>query len=80
MLLQSRGSRLGDVLTLRDVEEIAESPPGAVQDAVTKKIQEEIKEMAGSATKPPIASTGSEGSKVQHASVSQGKPESEKPS
>ena len=56
MLLQSRASRISDVLTLKDVDEIAESPPGAVQDAVMRKIREEIKEI-GVGTKPPIAST-----------------------
>jgi hypothetical protein len=57
LLLQSRASRLSDVLTLRDVDEIADSPPGAVQDAVTRKIKEEIKEIGTTGTTPPIAST-----------------------
>ncbi|KAF2008527.1 hypothetical protein BU24DRAFT_325299, partial [Aaosphaeria arxii CBS 175.79] len=48
MLLQSRASRISDVLTLRDVDEIAASPPGAVQDVVTRKIQQELKEIAAS--------------------------------
>ncbi|KAF2640008.1 hypothetical protein P280DRAFT_401695 [Massarina eburnea CBS 473.64] len=76
MLLQSRGSRLSDVLTLRDVDEIAESPPGAVQDAVTRKIEAEIREIAGSAPRAPTA----EESTVQYATVRQGKAEFEKPS
>jgi hypothetical protein len=42
---------------LRDVDEIADSPPGAVQDAVTRKIKEEIKEIATTGTTPPVAST-----------------------
>jgi hypothetical protein len=53
MLIQSRASRISDVLTLKDVDEIAESPPGAVQDAVSRKIREELKEIASS---PPAAS------------------------
>jgi hypothetical protein len=50
MLLQSRGSRVSDVLTLKDVDEIADSPPGVVQDAVSRKIREELKEIASSPT------------------------------
>lgn len=82
MLLQSRGSRISDVLTLRDVDEIAESPPGAVQDAVSKKIKEEIKEIASAssaATKTPIASQdGSDSSTVRYATIRHGKAEFEK--
>jgi hypothetical protein len=80
MLLQSRGSRISDVMTLRDVNEIAESPPGAVQDAVTRKIKEEIKEIAAAeAAKQPIASQSSTG-EVKYATVRNGKTEFEKPS
>ena len=46
MLLQSRASRISDALTLKDVDEIADSPPGAVQDAVMRKIREEINDIA----------------------------------
>ena len=35
ILLQTRASRLSDVLTTRDVNEIADTPPGAIQHAVT---------------------------------------------
>ena len=35
ILVSSRASRISDVLTARDVNEIADSPAGAVQDAVT---------------------------------------------
>jgi hypothetical protein len=35
ILMSSRASRISDVLTARDVNEIADSPAGAVQDAVT---------------------------------------------
>jgi hypothetical protein len=35
LLLSSRASRISDVLTTRDVNEIADSPAGAVQSAVT---------------------------------------------
>ncbi|KAF2759907.1 hypothetical protein EJ05DRAFT_509588 [Pseudovirgaria hyperparasitica] len=37
ILLQSRGSRLTDVLTTRDVIEIGDSPPGVVYDIVHKE-------------------------------------------
>lgn len=36
ILLQSRGGRLRDVLTDSDVNEIADSPAGSVQAAVTR--------------------------------------------
>lgn len=35
LLLSSRASRISDVLTTRDVNEVADSPAGSVQDAVT---------------------------------------------
>jgi len=35
ILLSSRASRISDVLTSRDINEIADSPAGAVQSAVT---------------------------------------------
>lgn len=35
LLLSSRASRVSDVLTTRDINEIADSPPGVVQEAVT---------------------------------------------
>jgi hypothetical protein len=78
MLLQSRASRISDVLTLRDVDEIADSPPGAVEDAVSRKIKEEIKEI-GAGTKAPIPNTDASGT-VRYATVTDGKAEFEKPS
>lgn len=76
MLISSRASRISDTLTLRDVNEIADSPPGAVQDAVTRKIEQEIKEIAGS--KPaPIAD--SDNTVVRHATMRSGRAEFEKP-
>lgn len=35
--MSSRASRISDVLTTRDVNEIADSPAGAVQQAITLK-------------------------------------------
>jgi len=77
MLLQSRASRISDVLTLRDVDEIADSPPGAVLDAVERKIKEEIKSI-GEGTKAPIPNTDASGT-VRYATIKEGKAEFEKP-
>ncbi|KAF2876620.1 mitochondrial biogenesis AIM24-domain-containing protein [Massariosphaeria phaeospora] len=81
MLLQSRGSRISDVLTLKDVDEIAESPPGAVQDAVSRKIREEIKEISSSSSPqtPPASQDSESGGRVRYATVRNGKTEFEKP-
>jgi hypothetical protein len=71
MLLQSRASRVSDVLTLKDVDAIASSPPGAVQDAVARKIKEEIKEISSGApvnSQQPVASET-----VRYATVKGGK-------
>ncbi|CAA9957241.1 AIM24 domain containing protein [Pyrenophora teres f. maculata] len=77
MLLQSRASRISDVLTLRDVDEIADSPPGAVQDAVERKIKEEIKSI-GEGTKAPMPNTDASGT-IRYATIKEGKAEFEKP-
>lgn len=79
MLVQSRASRISDVLTLRDVDEIADSPPGAVEDAVTRKIKEEIKSIGEQGTKAPIPNTDASGT-VRYATIKDGKAEFEKPS
>ncbi|OAK94648.1 hypothetical protein IQ06DRAFT_320699 [Phaeosphaeriaceae sp. SRC1lsM3a] len=78
LLLQSRASRLSDVLTLRDVNEISDSPPGSVQDAVTRKIKEEIKEIGISGTTPPVPTDAS--GTVRYATIKDGKAEFEKKS
>ncbi|KAF2269156.1 hypothetical protein CC78DRAFT_529406 [Lojkania enalia] len=77
MLIQSRGSRVSDVLTLRDVDEIASSPPGVVQDAVSRKIREEIKEISSS-KEGPAASQPDESTKVRYATIRNGKAEFDK--
>lgn len=79
LLVQSRASRISDVLTLRDVNEIAESPPGAVQDAVTRKIKAEIKEIAATGTTPPLAPTDASGT-IRNATVKGGEAEFEQKS
>jgi hypothetical protein len=77
LLLQSRASRISDVLSLKDVDEIAESPPGAIQDAVDRRIKEEIKQI-GAGTKAVIPITGVSGT-VRYAMVKDGKAEFEQP-
>ncbi|KAF2273984.1 uncharacterized protein EI97DRAFT_479682 [Westerdykella ornata] len=83
LLLQSRGSRVSDVLTLKDVDEIAASPPGALQDTISRKIREDIREIEAShaaGPKTPIASQeAGDGSKVRYATVHNGKVDFEKP-
>jgi hypothetical protein len=78
MLVQSRASRISDVLTLRNVDEIADSPPGAVEDAATRKIKEEIKSIGEEGTKAPIPNTDASGT-VRYATVKDGKAEFETP-
>lgn len=46
ILVSSRASRVSDVLTSRDINEIADSPPGAVQSAVTLAAKPEENETA----------------------------------
>lgn len=76
MLIQSRASRISDVLTLKDVDEIAESPPGAVQDAVSRKIREELKEIeSGSTLVPQTPQTASDATEIRHAAIEDGKTE-----
>lgn len=77
MLLQSRASRISDILTLKDVNEIAESQPGAVQDAVDRKIKEEIKQI-GAGTTAPGAQENSVGT-VKYATIRSGKASFEGP-
>ena len=71
MLLQSRASRLSDVLTLKDVNEIAESQPGAVHDAVDRKIKEEIKQIGAGTTAPGVQE--SDVGAVKYATIRSGK-------
>lgn len=79
MLIQSRASRISDVLTLKDVDEIASSPPGAVEDIVTRKIKDEISQISGTTPRTSMASADSDGTKVHYATVNQGKAEFDKP-
>lgn len=79
MLLQSRASRISDVLTLRDVSEIAESPPGAVQDVVTNKIKQEIMEIAaGNDAKAALAAQATSSGAIQYATMKDGRAEFQK--
>ncbi|PVH94238.1 hypothetical protein DM02DRAFT_618759 [Periconia macrospinosa] len=75
ILIQSRASRLSDSLTLTDVDEIANTPPGAVEDVVARKIKEEIKAIPQSPHTTPLASADSATPQVQFATIKQGKVE-----
>jgi hypothetical protein len=75
MLIQSRASRISDVLTSRDVDEIADSPPGAVQDVVSRKINDDIKQIADAAPNTSGAPADSGEPKVRYAMVRHGKAE-----
>lgn len=77
MLLQSRASRISDALSLRDVNEIADSAPGAVDDAVSRKISQEIKDIDLGSTKIPAHNTTET---LRYATIKDGKTEFEKPS
>ena len=52
ILLQTRGSRLGDSLTTRDVNEIADSPAGAIDDAIRADVKRDEAESRGVAPTP----------------------------
>ncbi|KAK5009644.1 Altered inheritance of mitochondria protein 24, mitochondrial, partial [Cryomyces antarcticus] len=57
ILLQSRASRISDVLTARDIAEIADSPAGAAQSTVQLRLSKEgghgSSNSATSAAPPP---------------------------
>lgn len=71
ILLQSRAARLNDVLTTRDVNEIADTAPGVISPAVTleRKRDSAEKDKEGSVKKPradvptsiSVASVGPDG-------------------
>ena len=63
-------------MSLRDVNEIAESPPGSVQDVVAHKIKDEIKEIGTTGTTPPVPTDAS--GTVRYATIKDGKAEFEK--
>ena len=71
LLLQSRASRVSDALTLKDVNEIAESQPGAVQDAVDRKIKDEIKQIGAGTSAPGVQE--SDVGAVKYATIRSGK-------
>ncbi|KAJ2984775.1 hypothetical protein NUW58_g5885 [Xylaria curta] len=73
ILMSSRGSRISDVLTNADVNEIADAPAGAVPAAVElatkpKATEQSVKLQDGGAVKLNIASVGQDG-KVRFESV-----------
>lgn len=80
MLMQSRASRISDVLTLKETDEIASSQPGAIEDAITRKIREEIRDIeshhADIPKTTPIASVeAGDASKVRYFTIRNGQAE-----
>jgi uncharacterized protein (AIM24 family) len=78
ILMSSRASRISDVLTSRDVNEIADSPPGAVQSAVLlasqpKEESMEMKQVADIPTGFRFAAVGKDG-KVKFEDAQTAKP------
>lgn len=67
ILLQSRGSRISDILTTQDVNEIADSPPGVVQSALGIGNREET----GHEVHAPVTTPGQSEPQVRYASVGQ---------
>lgn len=65
IIIQSRGGRLGDVLTTRDVNEIADSPAGSVTEALTSPAE------AGTTTIAPPAKASP--TTMSYATVNHGK-------
>ncbi|KAI9822141.1 MAG: Altered inheritance of mitochondria protein 24, mitochondrial [Thelocarpon impressellum] len=55
ILLQSRAARLGDVLTARDVNEVAETEPGAMQPSETLQRRQQTGNDAAEAAKRRIS-------------------------
>jgi len=65
ILVSSRASRISDVLTSRDVNEIADAPAGAVQNAVVKAstpVEEPLKQIANAPVGFRVAQVSNDGS------------------
>ncbi|KAF2101724.1 hypothetical protein NA57DRAFT_64429 [Rhizodiscina lignyota] len=74
ILLQSRASGLTDSLTNRDVNEIADTPAGAVQDAVVLDLKAESRAASSvTPTAPPASPTAEQPAKMRMATVRGGK-------
>lgn len=69
ILLQSRGSSVTDVLTNRDVNEIADAPAGAVHDAVSLDLRKATETTASEPAKVPAASAASVAPAAQPATM-----------
>lgn len=83
MLIQSRASRISDVLTLKETDEIASSTPGAVEDAITRKIREEIRDIETHKTDMPLtrpiaSQDAGDSSQVKYFTIRNGRAELEK--
>ncbi|KAF2232344.1 hypothetical protein EV356DRAFT_470128 [Viridothelium virens] len=74
ILIQSRGSRLSDVLTTRDVNEIAETPPGAVEAAIELRTRQESSKSASTTVGvDPARHTAAIPTKLSYATVGRDK-------
>lgn len=69
ILLQSRGSRITDVLTSAEVNEIADTPAGSVQSAIKLDLQKAAKPATGSVTAIETPTEPTE--KLRYATVGQ---------
>ena len=75
-MLQTRASRVRDVLTTREVNEIADTQPGALQTAVSPQLKSETAEDEKRASVPKSIATTTQ---ISYASVGKdGKVEFEK--
>jgi hypothetical protein len=72
IIIQSRGGHISDVLTTRDVNEIADSPAGSVTEALTSPAEAGTATIAAPAKASPTT--------MSYASVNQGKVNWQKPS
>jgi Mitochondrial biogenesis AIM24 len=57
ILIQSRASRVRDVLTAREVNEIADTPPGTVKEAVRLALKKQSAETGGTGTGEKVEQT-----------------------
>lgn len=69
ILLQSRGSRIRDVLTSRDANEIANAPAGIVQQSPTLSMGNHISAQSSQADKATISGQHVTSTKMSYASV-----------
>ncbi|KAI9697121.1 MAG: Altered inheritance of mitochondria protein 24, mitochondrial [Bogoriella megaspora] len=73
ILIQSRASRLSDVLTTRDVNEIAETPAGAVQEAIELKARKESGHGSSTQSSSPSGQSAPATTKLSYATIGNNK-------